>query len=154
MYGIKEKGYILHEVRPPDYFQELIFKEDWNLLDLECSKLTQKDSLIFNLLSQFYPIQDIEFIISLRVAGDNEDGIWHDDGSRKIAFSWSLTPESFSPEGGILSLRPKKEPSHIQNIKTPHYGEMIIFRTGEDGWEHKISEVTGGKRLVIAGWGQ
>ena len=47
---------------------------------------------IFEFLKQFHDFNFIEFIISIRDSQNEweEDGIWHDDGSRVFAFSLSL----------------------------------------------------------------
>lgn len=130
---------------------ELVRKREFESIDKVMQDHTSTEGELFKLLSQFEDFDSIEFILSLREAKNEweEDGIWHDDGSRKLAFSLSLTIES--PEGGKLSFR-KKGSSHQLDIPTPTYGEMIIFKTGVSGYEHKINQVTKGSRLVCAGW--
>lgn len=106
---------------------------------------------LFGILQYFCKVQEIEFIISHRSSENEweEDGIWHDDGSRVLAFTLSLT--TLRPEGGVLELR-KKGSSFSSYLITPPIGEMIIFQTGVNGFEHKINAVTKGSRLIIAGW--
>lgn len=148
---LESQGYCLVKMNLPDALKITIFNEDWRDLDAEFFKLTAKGGLIYQTLSQFREFQSIEFIISLRDANNEweEDGIWHDDGSRLLAFSLSLTLNS--PKGGVLEIRKKGE-SNSNKIPTPSYGDMIVFKTGVEGYEHKINQVTEGQRLIIAGW--
>ena len=148
---LENQGYCLVKMNLPEALRELVSNENWSELDAEFFKLTAKDGLIFQTLRLFRDFQSIEFIISLRDANNEweEDGIWHDDGSRLLAFSLSLTLNS--PKGGVLEFRKKGE-CNSNKIPTPTYGEMIVFKTGVEGYEHKINQVTEGQRLIIAGW--
>lgn len=121
------------------------------MLDELMAKATSEGGIIFEMMKQVCPVNEIEFIISLRDANNEweEDGIWHDDGSRIMAFSLSLTLNK--PEGGVLEIR-KKGAEISLKIPTPDYGSLIIFQTGKTGFEHKINQVTKGQRLIIAGW--
>lgn len=144
-------GHIILRV-PLNYsLEEIVLNKDYLELDKYFQKETLPEGLIFKTLSQFCAVKKIEFIISLREAQNEweEDGIWHDDGSRILAFSLSLTKEP--PMGGFLGLRIKGS-SKVVMIPTPAYGDMIIFKTGVDNFEHKIHSVTSGSRLIIAGW--
>ena len=148
---LENLGFCLITIQLPDTIKEAVQKSDWNELDhlvrVECDPL----GVIFETLENFCPVKEIEFIISLREATNDyeEDGIWHDDGSRIMAFSLSLT--NIKPQGGILEFR-KKGSKESLKIETPDFGQMIIFKTGVDGYEHKINRVTKGSRLIIAGW--
>ena len=126
-------------------------EQDYELLDKLIQVETAKDGQLFSLLSTYCDVDQIEFIISLREAKNEweEDGIWHDDGSRILAFSLSLTLES--PEGGVLEFR-EKGAINSHKIPTPPFGTAIIFKTGAENYEHKINKVTKDKRLIIAGW--
>ena len=148
---LAQNGHILIQLDLPIIVEEAVEAENYELLDREISALTKENGLIFNTLKEFCPVNSIEHIISLRESKNDweEDGIWHDDGSRILAFSLSLTKNT--PEGGILEFRKKGE-SESQKIPTPTYGTIIIFKTGIDNYEHKINAVTRGKRLIIAGW--
>ncbi len=109
--------------------------------------------MIFEKLLEYGHFTTIEFIISIRSSFEfpDEDGIWHDDGSRKFAFSLSLTLEPEQVVGGVLEIRPKgADASH--RIPTPKFGKMIVFATGQTGYEHKINRVSEGERIIIAGW--
>jgi len=128
-----------------------VMGRDYQQLDKLIAAQTQMDGIIFETLKSYCDVKEIEFIISLREAINpwEEDGIWHDDGSRIMAFSLSLTSEK--PEGGVLEFRKKGAKTSLK-IPTPDYGTMIIFKTGIDDYEHKINQVTKGHRLIIAGW--
>jgi hypothetical protein len=144
-------GYCLLKVVLPKALQNHISNEDYLQIDTCFKQLTAADGIVFKTLQEFCPVKEIEFIISLRESKNEweEEGIWHDDGSRILAFSLSLTKTS--PEGGILEFR-KKGQKDSKKLMTPDYGTMIVFKTGVDGFEHKINAVTKGSRLIIAGW--
>lgn len=133
--------------------QKLVIAEKWDELDQEFKKLTAKDGSLFNFLKKYHVFESIEFIISIRDAQNDweEDGIWHDDGSRVFAFSLSLTLEPEKIKGGRLGVRPKGSENFFQ-IPTPGFGTIILFLTGIYGFEHKIHQVLSGRRIIIAGW--
>lgn len=128
-----------------------IEQENWYAVDEAFKALTKKEGELFKLLHQFCDFETIEFIISIRDAHnpDEEDGIWHDDGSRKLAFSLSLTKHEI--QGGILEIKHQSGNPH-HHLSTPRFGEMIVFLTGISGYYHKINKVTKGKRIIVAGW--
>ena len=119
---------------------------------------TRKGGAIFEELLNFSRFSEIEFIISIRSSLEvpDEDGIWHDDGSRRLAFSLSLTRNPEAIQGGRLEIRRRAErggdASGSEVLPTPGYGTLIVFATGSQGYEHKINRVTEGERLIIAGW--
>ena len=131
----------------------MILDKNYTELDQTFKRLLASNGELFKQLIQFtdYEIDFIEHIISLRDSENEweEDGIWHDDGSRVLAFTLSLTTGPI--EGGILEFR-KKDQIQSQKIHTHPYGTVIVFKTGIMGYEHKINAVTKGKRLIIAGW--
>ena len=135
--------------------QDLVKAQNWLSLDQIFQKFCGQDGDLFKVLSLFCRINVIEFIISIRDASNpwEEDGIWHDDGSRKMAFSLSLTADVDDIEGGVLEIR-KKQTTISQKISPFAFGDMLIFATGQDHFEHKINQVTKGKRVIIAGWCQ
>ncbi len=94
----------------------------------------------------------IETMISIRDSKNEweEDGIWHDDGSRVLAFSLSLTDEAHQVQGD-LEIR-KKESLSTQSIPTPAFGTAIIFLTGIHGYEHRTRAVKNGRRIMLVGW--
>lgn len=146
-----QNGYHLTYFPLSDEIRNLVLSENWNDLDNEFKKLTSKDGRMFRFLSDYHDFENIEFIISIRDSSNawEEDGIWHDDGSRVFAFSLSLTLEDV--KGGRLGLRRKGEDNFVQ-IPTPSFGGIILFLTGIYGFEHKIHQVLEGKRIIIAGW--
>lgn len=145
------QGYHLSYFTLSDEIKELVAKEKWPELDAEFKKLTAKDGRLYQFLNEFHDFNEIEFIISIRDAQNEweEDGIWHDDGSRVFAFSLSLTLDA--PEGGRLGIRPRNE-ENFRQIPTPSFGGIILFLTGIYGFEHRIHQVTKGRRIIIAGW--
>lgn len=136
-----------------DDIRQLVENENWEKLDLEFKALTKKDGRLFKFLNEFHDFNEIEFIISIRDSQNDweEDGIWHDDGSRVFAFSLSLTLDADQVEGGRLGVRAKGS-DHFLEIPTPGFGTIILFLTGLYGFEHKIHQVTSGRRIIIAGW--
>lgn len=150
-YDLENKGFTKLKLDLPTKLKRAVKNEDFPIIDKIVKEMTDPPNLLFNIMSKFCDVKEIEFIISLRDAQNEweEDGIWHDDGSRIMAFSLSLT---LGPvEGGILEIRKKgAEISH--KIPTPDYANIIIFKTGISNFEHKINKVTKGKRLIIAGW--
>ncbi len=134
-----------------DEIRNLVTTENWNELDAEFKKLTVKEGRLFKFLNDFHDFTSIEFIISIRDSVNEweEDGIWHDDGSRVFAFSLSLTLSDV--EGGRLGVRLIGSDAFTQ-VPTPSFGGIILFLTGIYGYEHKIHQVTQGRRIIIAGW--
>src|SRR5690606_2217770 len=149
----KPQDFYLENLNMSQSVIECIKKDDWNNLDLEFQKLTSPGGEIHTLLLKYICFENIEFMISIRDSANawEEDGIWHDDGSRVLAFSLSLTLNHENLEGGFLGIRKKGEEEFVK-IPTPPFGTMIVFLTGVHGYEHKIHQVTNGRRIVIAGW--
>lgn len=147
------QGYTHDKVDLPVEVRTMVRRRDWAALDRHMRVATQPGGYLFEYMQRYLAFASIEFIISLRTAGENEEGIWHDDGSRKLAFSLSLTENPHYTEGGILQIRPfGASPEQTAAIATPKFGEILVFLTGQAGFEHKIGEVTAGERLIIAGW--
>jgi hypothetical protein len=148
-----QNGFHLSFFTLGDEIRVLVEEEKWEQLDLEFQKLTKRDGRLFQFLSQFHDFNEIEFIISIRDSLNEweEDGIWHDDGSRVFAFSLSLTLNADTITGGRLAVREKGSERYLE-IPTPSFGTIILFLTGVYGYEHKIHQVLTGKRIIIAGW--
>lgn len=148
-----QNGFHLSYFTLGEEIKESVLSSNWEKLDQQFKELTQKEGRLFNYLQTFHDFNEIEFIISLRDAENlwEEDGIWHDDGSRVFAFSLSLTLNTDSLKGGRLGIRLKNS-EHFQQIPTPSFGGIILFLTGLYGFEHKIHQVKEGQRLIIAGW--
>ncbi len=145
------QGFHLTYFPVPEIVRDFIHAENWPALDAEFKRLTSPQGELFKFLNQFHDFQSIEFIISIRDAQNEweEDGIWHDDGSRVFAFSLSLTESEIS--GGRLGVRRIGDENFLP-IPTPGFGGIITFLTGIYGFEHKIHQVTHGRRIIIAGW--
>lgn len=126
---------------------------DWNSLDHYFLKAEKKSGELFSFLSNYLEFQKIEHIIAIRSSMTelDEDGIWHDDGSRILGFSLSLTLNPELIEGGELRFRDKASVT-FTSIKTQTAGKIILFKTGIYGFEHMVSAVKSGERIVIAGW--
>ena len=149
------RGYSLAQVKLPDSIYENVKNRDWNNVDQLIHREVKKDGVIFKELSKYAQFSEIEYIISIRssLKEPDEDGIWHDDGSRVLAFSLSLTLEHQAIEGGRLALKKREgKPDGFVELVTPPFGTMIVFATGYLGFEHKIHRVTQGERIIIAGW--
>ena len=151
MHGI---GYYLHQIELSSSIKTLVLNAQYDQVYDELTKLTFPGEVLFQILRKYKAISQIETMLALRDSAnpDEEDGIWHDDGSRQIAFSLSLNLSHASIEGGELGIR-RKGASNMERIPTRPFGELIIFRTGVDGFEHKTFRVSRGKRLVFVGWG-
>lgn len=146
-------GFHLTHVPLPEELRAHVQNEDWVHVDALVHGLVSEKGSLYNFLKSYHDFSSIEFIISIRDASNDweEDGIWHDDGSRVFAFSLSLTLSPEEIKGGRLGIRRKGEEIFMQ-IPTPSYGGIILFLTGTYGYEHKIHQVTTGRRVIIAGW--
>jgi len=148
-----QNGFHLSYFPVGDEIRELVEKEDWEKVDLAFKELTAKGGRLYKYLQQYHDFNEIEFIISIRDSINEweEDGIWHDDGSRVFAFSLSLTLNADKISGGRLAIREIGSERGME-IPTPSFGNIILFLTGIYGYEHKIHQVIFGKRIIIAGW--
>tara|TARA_B100001971_G_scaffold111191_1_gene102138 strand:+ start:82333 stop:82818 length:486 start_codon:yes stop_codon:yes gene_type:complete len=149
-----KEAFVIRKMVLPDTIKDLIDLEDWKKLDDFFLGACASNGFIFQFMQEFVPeLKSLEFIISIRDAKNDyeEDGIWHDDGSRVFAFSLGLNLNPESIEGGNLLIRAKGS-MHETSIKPPHFGNCILFKTGIHGYEHKVKAVTKGRRIVIAGW--
>jgi hypothetical protein len=147
------QGYHLTYYPLGDEVRDLVSEENWTALDQHLRKLTMVGGGLYQFLQKYHDFQEIEFIISIRDANNDweEDGIWHDDGTRVFAFSLSLTLEPKAVKGGRLGIRPKGEEAFVA-LPTPGFGSIILFLTGIYGFEHKTHAVSEGRRIIAAGW--
>lgn len=143
-------GHLKFALELDAWARSLIQAKDWNALDQLAKTWLSPGGILHSKLSQHCDFKSIEHILALREAPDDE-GIWHDDGSRLMAFSLSLTLDHDQVAGGEIMLRQKGQESGI-SYPTQPWGTLIIFNTGRDGYEHRVSAVNAGKRLVLAGW--
>lgn len=150
---LQDAGFFLKPLVLPDAVCTHVRARDWKTLDEAIGRETRTGGVIFEALRPHARFSEIEFIISIRSSHEfpDDDGIWHDDGSRVLAFSLSLTENPEAIEGGRLEVRKKGKESALE-IPTPPFGTMIVFATGVWGFEHKIGRVARGERIIIAGW--
>jgi hypothetical protein len=152
---LDKHGYFLVPIELPPVMRGLVLERDWAGLDRALQAETRAGGVIFEALSRYARFSEIEFIISIRSSKESpdEDGIWHDDGSRLLAFSLSLSPFHEEIGGGRLEIRRREGAQELTgSIATPPYGTLIVFATGQSGFEHKINRVTDGERIIAAGW--
>jgi len=135
---------------PPEIIEH-IQAENWLAIDQYFLEAERPGGTLFEFMKSFLTFTSIEHIISIRTPPDDEDGIWHDDGSRILGFTLSLTPNPDKIVGGHLRFRRKNEKDFVSLPIRP-LGEMLIFKTGIYGFEHMVSAVTKGKRVLVAGW--
>ena len=146
-------GFHLQKFSLHPQIQILVEQEKWNELDQFFIQLTSPEGELYSFIQNFHSFSKIETMLSIRESSnpDEEDGIWHDDGSRVFAFSLSLNFHPDQIEGGELELRVKNEESS-EMIFTPEYGTAILFLTGIHGYEHRTRRVKKGRRIMLVGW--
>ena len=149
---ILEKGFKILQIEGQEKLLKLANNKDWKSLDETFFELIKKGALIHNLLKEHHDFDHIEHLINLREAENDEDGIWHDDGSRLLAFSLSLNSNVKLIKGGELLIRRKEDPNQVISLGPFPFGTLTIFLTGHYGYEHKVCKVQKGERLSIAGW--
>lgn len=144
------QGYHLQTLELPDGARELALAGEWDQLDVLMARAVRER--VMPELLKHKSFQNIEHMLALRKGDDpqEEEGIWHDDGSRVLAFSWSLNFFGM-PQGGTLGVRPKGAQQGVELGPYPP-GTLLVFHTGQDGFEHRTARVTQGQRLVCAGW--
>jgi hypothetical protein len=149
---LRENGSLITHFVLSDQIRQYVQGENWESVDYEFYQLTRPNGQLFQFLSQYHAFSSIEFTIAIRDSQnpDEEDGIWHDDGSRLIAASLSLTLNP-NIEGGVLEIK-NKLTNKIKKYQCPSFGEMVVFLTGEYGYLHKINKVTKGKRIIVVLW--
>ena len=146
-----ETGFLVVDFPLPLQVSDLLQKEKWRDLDQYFLDISNPNGLLFNFLSGYLDFKTLEHIIAIRKSPDDEDGIWHDDGSRFLGFSLSLNQNPKIIVGGKLLFKRKKL-THTEIFPPQNYGKMILFLSGIYGFEHMVSAVTQGQRIVIAGW--
>jgi hypothetical protein len=124
---------------------------NWEELDHLMASYVASHGFLYDFLRNFHSFNSIEHILAIRLAENDEDGIWHDDGSRHMAFTWSLNEEPHTISGGELNFR-KKKSEKLEIFTPPHMGTFILFLTGEYHYEHKVNQVISGERKTFAGW--
>jgi Rps23 Pro-64 3,4-dihydroxylase Tpa1-like proline 4-hydroxylase len=146
-----QQGWLKFSIELPKAIEQNVKEQDYDQLDAEVAKLLDGNGLLGQKLSELLNIEKTEFILTLRQPPDDEDGIWHDDGSRELAFSLGLNLEVQQIIGGELELRQKKGDLSYQ-FSPLAWGEVLVFLTGIHGWEHRVLRVLQNRRLHAAGW--
>jgi hypothetical protein len=149
--ALRENGFIIVDFPLQENVLDFVKSSCWDQLDKYFLDISVEGGQLRNVLLNFVDFKTLEHIISIRRAPDDEDGIWHDDGSRELGFSLSLNLNCQNIDGG--ELRFKKKDSQTTHVFKPQpYGKMILFLSGIYGYEHMVGAVTQGERIVIAGW--
>jgi 2OG-Fe(II) oxygenase superfamily len=147
-----EHGFLTFKIEVPNTILKHLRNQDWEKLDQSVFELTKKGAFLNSILQKFHSFEKIEHLINRRLAENDEDGIWHDDGSRLMAFSLSLNQNVESLKGGELLIRPRGKPDQVKLLGPFPLGMMTVFLTGQYGFEHKVCRVLEGERITIAGW--
>jgi hypothetical protein len=150
-FELLSNGFIIADFPLEPKVLEFVQNKNWNELDQYFLDISKPDGFLRNFLSEYLDFETLEHIIAIRSAPEDEDGIWHDDGSRFLGFSLSLNLDHKNIVGGELRFK-KKESSDLEFFSPRPYGKIIIFLSGIFGYEHMVSAVTKGERVVIAGW--
>lgn len=149
---LKDKGLVYFDFNCPEHWADLIRGQNYDQLDQEVFDQTAQGGPLREKLLEYADFNHIEHILSLRSAPKDEEGIWHDDGSRPLAFSLGLNLEPAAICGGELLFREKQPQAEISRISPLPFGRGVVFLTGLWGKEHRVCAVTRGQRLVLAGW--
>lgn len=150
--ALLQTGFKIIEFEGHQNLLELANAKDWQKLDREFFKLIEKGGFFRCLFEKYLDFNNVEFLINHRISAEDEDGIWHDDGSRLMAFSLSLNRNIKLIEGGQLQIRSKSNPNLVHSLGPLPFGTLALFLTGEFGFDHKVCKVIKGERTTIAGW--
>lgn len=153
-------GHTTLAVDIPPKWRNLVQNDEYDTLYEECLLATETGQWLHKHLKSLTTevLGKGDFSLELMLAkrqgpqDEEDEGIWHDDASRDLAFSLSLNESPQTIVGGELGLRRKQNPQEISFIETQPWGTMLVFHTGKKGWDHKITRVTSGNRLVLVGW--
>lgn len=148
---LREVGFVKTEFPLENCVADFIKDKNWKALDDYFLQISKPGNSLHTFLSSFLDFDFTEHIIAIRSAPGDEDGIWHDDGSRFLGYSLSLNLDPQSIEGGQLRFKPK-DSSHAEVFIPLPYGQIVLFLSGIYGFEHMVTAVTKGQRIVIAGW--
>ncbi len=149
--NLREEHLIMTTIDLPNELNQWLSDKNFIKIDQWAQEATSKGGVLHRYLGTLLEFSSIETIIAIRKAGEDEEGIWHDDGSRILGFSLSLTRDYQKVVGGRLEFRPKGQIEFL-SFPTQKIGTLICFKTGVYGFEHRVSKVSSGERIVIAGW--
>lgn len=149
--------YLKIELTLPLDFHTSLLHEDYSNLDLVYTNSLKTNGFLWSELKKYCIFNALDGIVAIREAPFDDEGIWHDDGSRVMGFSLSLNENPHSIIGGNLLLReryiyPDSSDAGSTVFEPQPYGTLILFKTGHDSYEHRVTKVTKGKRIVLAGW--
>ncbi len=152
-----ENPFLVHKLELPEEFKFFVEKADYFQLNIVYEQSLKPHGFLRTFLENHCVFSDLDGIIAKREAPNDDEGIWHDDGSRSMGFSLSLNlfPENIS--GGNLLIRERFLYSDSNDLGSTifppqAFGTIVLFKTGQDGFEHRVTKVTAGKRIVLAGW--
>lgn len=148
---LKKLGLVSRHFTFSKEIEEAVYQEDWNYLDKKFKQHLEGPSKIRTYLAEMAQFTSIEHLLALRKPPD-EDGIWHDDGSRTMGFSISLNLNPKLIKGGRFQLRMKGKTETLRYIIPGEFGLVTCFLTGKYGLEHRVEAVSEGKRLMLVGW--
>jgi len=146
-----KKGYTQLFYPLSENIKNFVKEQNWEKLDQSFHKLMEKGGTLRSKLLEYHDFEHFELMLAVRDSSV-EEGIWHDDGSRSFAFTLSLTLEHLKVQGGSLLFRKKGEPEQLTELPTQEFGALTLFLTGQYGYEHKVSAMSSGKRVVLVGW--
>lgn len=146
-----EKSVVQRSYPLPPEILGYLEAENWREIDQYFLKAERPGGALFEFLKDYVRLTSLEHIIAIRSAPEDEDGIWHDDGSRILGFTISLTSNPEKISGGEFRFKEKTSNDYL-SLKTRPLGQMLIFKTGIYGFEHMVTAVTEGKRVILAGW--
>lgn len=149
--NLEKNGYILTEFPLEHCVLNFVRNRQWKELDNYFLQISRPNGILYSFLEEYLSFRSIDHIIAIRSAPNDDEGIWHDDGSRHLGFSLSLNIDPSSIGGGELRFRKKATDQSTQFSPLP-YGMIVLFLTGLYGYEHQVGAVTRGERIVIAGW--
>jgi hypothetical protein len=146
-----ESGFLVLDFPIEEKVKTFVLNKKWIELDQYFLDISKEQGALRNFLTPYLHFEVLEHIIAIRKAPEDEDGIWHDDGSRFLGFSLSLNIDHNNIVGGELRFK-KKDLEYTEKFSPLPYGKIVLFLSGIYGYEHMVSAVTCGERIVIAGW--
>ena len=149
--NLEQNGYLLTQFPLDKCVSEYVLKRQWNELDRHLLEISKPGGSLYSFLQDYLDFNFLEHIIAIRSAPGDDEGIWHDDGSRLLGFSLSLNIEPSSIAGGELRFK-AKDSRDMERFSPLPFGQIVLFLTGVFGYEHQVGAVTQGERIVIAGW--
>lgn len=148
-----ENGFLILDYPLPKDITTWVIAKKYLELDQYFLKECLPGSSFYNFLRAQFAFEHLEHIIAVRSSPHDDEGIWHDDGSRQVGFSLSLNLNPNLIKGGHLYLKKRIEDAPLYDFPPQPFGKLILFLTGQFNYEHRVSKVTEGERIVIAGWG-